>query len=88
MYIFDHEQVRKLLDERGWSQFDFALRTTWVEVSSGKRHMIRPEYISKYLAGKHQPGTSHLRRMADVLEVSTDSLLVRDPGFAPLQLPS
>ena len=86
VFMFDYEKARKLLKERGWTQFDLALQMAWRDVETNQNHIIRPEYLSKILAGKHQPGTSHIRRMAEAFGLHTDDLLKPDPRYTALPL--
>ena len=58
------ENVRRLLDARGWSQADLAL-------AAGETQMM----ISRICRSQHMPFAGTLARIAEALDVSVDRLV-------------
>ena len=61
------EKIKKLRNEKGLSQEKF-----------GKQSGIHPNHVGKYEANKTVPSADNLRKIAEVLEVSSDYLLFDD----------
>lgn len=62
-------RLRSARDQRGWSQAEL-----------GQRAEMEPSAIAHFEAGRRKPSFDNVRRLARVLEVSTDYLMdVRTP---------
>ena len=80
--LFDGLMLKKLRDDRKLSQFDLAMLTTWVD-DTGKTRMVRPEQISKYESGTHEPSPRNTSLLARALGVAQEALSPA-PAAAPM----
>jgi transcriptional regulator with XRE-family HTH domain len=59
--------IRELREERGWSQFELAIRAG-----------VTPGTVGNWERGKTEPKASQLRQLADVFAVPMDVIEVAD----------
>jgi transcriptional regulator with XRE-family HTH domain len=64
--------IRELREERGWSQFELAVKTG-----------VTPSTISNWERGMTEPKVSQLRRLAELFGVSMDVIEVADREETP-----
>jgi transcriptional regulator with XRE-family HTH domain len=59
--------IRELREERGWSQFQLAVKTG-----------VTPGTVGNWERGQNEPKATQLRRLAEVFGVSMDVILIGD----------
>jgi transcriptional regulator with XRE-family HTH domain len=72
--LFNGPKLKELRKNRGWSQWDVAVRTSYTD-DAGKPRMIRPEQIAKYELGHGQPSATRVSILAAVFGVQLEVLL-------------
>lgn len=65
MQVFKYERAKQLIDEKG-------LKRRWVADQIGLVHSS----LNQYLIGKRRPGPKRVEKLAALLGVSLDELLV------------
>lgn len=61
--------IRELRDERGWSQFELAVKIG-----------VTPTAISAWERGAYEPRAGQLRKMAQAFSVSMDDIAFESPA--------
>jgi transcriptional regulator with XRE-family HTH domain len=59
--------IRELREERGWSQFELAVRAG-----------VTPGTVGNWERGKTEPKATQLRRLAEVFAVAMDTIEISD----------
>jgi len=59
--------IRELREERGWSQFELAVRAG-----------VTPGTVGNWERGKTEPKATQLRRLAEVFGVAMDAIEISD----------
>lgn len=72
--MFNGPKLKELRQNRCWSQWDVAVRTSHTD-AKGMTRMVRPENVAKYEKGTHQPSVRTASLLAAVFGLPVDALL-------------